>query len=679
LPDADSEIVAERSLTGKGTIVTPLSRAALFGVVRPGRKLSRGRSLIRAVQCLLDLGALAGAFGLAYLLRFEFEIPSSVPFFRQLPFVVLVQFAVLTLIGVYSFIWRYIGMAEMKTFVYAAAGSALPLAALRLGLPDRFEQWRIPLSVIVMDTILAFGLVLGMRILRRAMYERREKLVRTADAVHREQRPSLLIGAGKAGVLAAREILGRGDVDLDVKGFIDDDPAKQGAVIHGFPVLGTTQDLPRLVKELGIVQVVITIARISRMEILRMIDVCHKIPVKLRIMPGLYEILMGKVEVTRIRSVHLEDLLGREPIYLDDAQIGQFLAGKKVLVTGAGGSIGSELARQVARFQPSQLLLAERAEFALFDIDQELRRAWPGLEVVPIVADVGEEARVQSIFSEYGPQVVLHAAAHKHVPMMEAQPAEAIKNNVLATRLVAEAAGKFGSEAFVLISTDKAVRPTSVMGASKRVAELVVQDLGRRFPTRFVAVRFGNVIGSAGSVVPIFRQQIRRGGPVTVTHPDMRRYFMTIPEASQLVLQAGAMGQGGEIFILDMGEPVRILDLAVAMITLTGLKPFEDMDIVFTGLRPGEKLQEELAFFGEGIAKTRHPKIFIGNIASYSSDRVGDALSRLARLATAGEGDAIRLFLNELLPEAKLGVRRESQEIRLHEEVRETGKASPFA
>ena len=628
------------------------------------RGFLRSRIFIRALQCALDIAVLVAAFFAAYLLRFEFQIPPRQvsEALQQLPYVVFIQFAVLAMVGVYSFIWRYIGLAELKVFVLAALGSALPLIVARLFLSDRYAHFRIPLSVIMVDSLLAFGGTLALRMARRLIYERREKYRRASEGHSGMRKPALVVGAGRAGVLAAREILGRGDIELDVKGFVDDDPAKFGSVIHGFRVLGTTEDLPRLVKELGIVQVVITIAQISRSEVLRIIDICHKIPVKLRVIPGLYDLLQGKVQVTRIRSVHMEDLLGRDPIWLDEPQIGQFLAGKVVMVTGAGGSIGSELARQVARFGPERLLLVERAEFALFEIDQELRRSWPSLKIGPIVADVGEERRVRSIFAEYRPQVVLHAAAHKHVPMMESNPAEAITNNVFATHLLGKTAGETGVEAFVLISTDKAVRPTSVMGASKRVAELVIQDLARRFSTRYVAVRFGNVIGSAGSVVPIFREQIRRGGPVTVTHPDMRRYFMTIPESAQLVLQAGAMGEGGEIFILDMGEPVRILDLAVAMITLTGLKPFEEMDIVFTGLRPGEKLFEELELFGEEIAKTRHPKIFTGKLMPYTPEQVENALIHLAELARSGQHDTIRLFLNSFLPEAKLGVRRESRD-----------------
>jgi len=651
-------------------------------LVKIPSRFSRARFAVRTLQFALDLGTLAAAFVLAYLLRFEFRLPQREvsDLLMQLPWVVLIQFATLAFFGTYSFIWRYVGFEEVKAFVYSAAVSAVPLLAFRLLLPEPMQSFRVPISVILIDTILAFAGILGLRVVRRGFYESQERRKRASQLPSADRKSCLVVGAGRAGSLAVREILGRGNMELDVKGFIDDDASKHGSVLHGFKILGGTEDLPRVVRELGIVQVVLAIAQISRADILRIIDICHKIPVKLRIIPGLYEILQGKVEVTRIRSVHMEDLLGREPVSLDEALLGQLLTGKIVGVTGAGGSIGSELARQVARFKPSKLLLLERAEFALFEIDRELRRSFPDVPLVPLVADVGDEALMRPLFAEYCPEVVLHAAAHKHVPMMEANPAEAITNNVFATRLLAQLSGECGVSVFVMISTDKAVRPTSVMGASKRVAELVIQDMARRYGTRFVAVRFGNVIGSAGSVVPIFREQIRRGGPVTVTHPDMRRYFMTIPEAAQLVLQAGAMGEGAEIFILDMGEPVRILDLAVAMITLTGLKPFEEMDIVFTGLRPGEKLHEELELFGEEIAKTRHPKIFTGKIASYSTEEIDAAIARLTELARHGQGDAIRIFLNSFLPEAKLGVRRESQEqILAAEELGGAGRVTPYS
>ena len=621
--------------------------------------------LTRGFQFVLDVMILVFAFVLAYLLRFEFALPSSVfgNAMQQLPYVVLIQFVALALAGVYSFIWRYVGMGEIKAFLYAGLWSGLMLAVLRLSLPASLGVWRVPLSVILIGTILSFGGVLGLRVLRRYLYELSQRRKRESQSGGGERVPTLLVGAGRAGVLAAREIIGRGDMNLEVKGFLDDDAEKRGAVIHGIRVLGSTQDLPRLVKELEIAQVVITIAQISRQEILHLIGLCRKIQVSVRIIPGLYDVLQGKVHVTRIRNVQIEDLLGREPIYLDEAQLGQFLGGKRVMVTGAGGSIGSELVRQVARFGPSKLLLVERAEFALFGIDGEMRRTRPDVEVVPLVADICDEARMRMILAAQAPQIVFHAAAHKHVPLMEANPGEAIKNNILATRLLGELAAEHGVETFVMISTDKAVRPTSIMGATKRFAELAIQDLAKRSSsTKYVAVRFGNVIGSAGSVVPIFREQIRRGGPVTVTHPEMRRYFMTIPESAQLVLQAGAMGEGGEIFILDMGDPVRILDLAEEMITLTGLRPYVDMDIEFTGLRPGEKLFEELELSGEQIAKTRHPKIYIGKLNAYPPDQVQRALRYFEDLSRDGDGTAVRKFLNSLLPEANLGVRRTSRQ-----------------
>ena len=613
------------------------------------------RFLHRRTQWSMDIVALIIAFWFAYSLRFDFDIPADNFRYalKQFPYVVLIQFLTLLVAGVYSFIWRYVGLAEVRAFVNAAYWSFLPILAVRLITPGILHPWRVPVSVICIDTVLAFGGVLGLRVLRRALYERYERENRSARADARRQ-PVLLIGAGQAGVLAAREIRGRGDTGLDIKGFIDDDPTKQESLIYGIRVLGKTEDMPRLVRTLGIDHVVITIAAASRNEIRRIVALCEQIPIKVKIIPGLYEILQGNVEVSRVRDLQIEDLLGREPVRLDEDAMSEFLAGKVVMVTGAGGSIGSELARQIARFRPSSLLLVERAEFALFNIDRDLRERWPQISIIPIVSDVSDEVRVRAIFETHRPQVVLHAAAHKHVPLMEQNGSEAVKNNVLATKTLGQVAGECRTEAFVMISTDKAVRPTSMMGAAKRVAELVVQDLDRRYPTRYVAVRFGNVIGSAGSVIPIFREQIRKGGPVTVTHPDMVRYFMTIPEAAQLVLQAGAMGEGGEIFVLDMGQPVKIIDLAKDTIALSGLKPFEDVDIVFTGIRPGEKLFEELEVSDECLTKTRHPKIYIGKIASYPEAIVRSALERLNFLAANQREDELREFLGELLPESQL-------------------------
>jgi FlaA1/EpsC-like NDP-sugar epimerase len=616
----------------------------------------RIRLLSRKVQFALDLIVLVAAFYVAYNLRFDFSVPGAElrRMLLQAPLVVTVQFGTLIILGVYLFIWRYVGMAEMPKFAAAGVVSCLPLLAIRLGLPQQFRDLQVPLSVILMDTVLAFGGVLGLRVLRRTVYEWSRKRRSLVHRTSGERKPILLIGAGRAGFLAAGEIQSRGDSDLEIKGFLDDDPGKHGSIIQGIRVLGSIDRLPQLVADLGIDHVVISIAQGSRSEFLRILDVCKQIPIKVRVVPDLHEILHGNVQVSRIRDLRIEDLLGREPVNLDEAEIQDFLAGKTVMVTGAGGSIGSELARQVARFQPAKLLLVERAECALFDINRELEGNSPELVRVPLVADVGDDSRMRHIFGTYAPQVVLHSAAHKHLPMMEHNPTEALKNNVLATHALGRLAGEFGVEVFVLMSTDKAVRPTSVMGASKRTAELVVQSLDRAYETRFVAVRFGNVIGSAGSVVPIFREQILSGGPVTVTHPEMTRYFMTIPEAAQLVLQAGAMGEGGEIFVLDMGEPVRILDLAKEAILLSGLRPFVDINIEFTGVRPGEKLFEELQITEEAMSKTRHPKIFIGKIAAYPSQEVAVALKRIEFLAQYGHERDIRHYLSALLPEADL-------------------------
>jgi FlaA1/EpsC-like NDP-sugar epimerase len=537
---------------------------------------------------------------------------------------------------------------------------------MRFGLPETYQDWRVPISVNFVDCMLAFGGTFGLRVLRRGVYEqgKRRQRVKTNGNGNGSQngighgsskKRVLLIGAGQAGVQIAKEIEGRGDLDFEIKGFVDDDHAKlQRSVVQGHKVLGSSTDLPRLVRSLGIDHVIITMAQASRTQIRRIVGICEDIPIKVKTIPGLYEILDGRVEISRIRDVQIEDLLGRDAVQLDLESITRELTGKTVMITGAGGSIGSELARQAQRFAPANLLLVERAEFALFEIDHELRRANPDLPVVPLVGDIGDACRMREIFDLHRPQVVIHAAAHKHVPLMESNSGEAVKNNVLNTRLLAELAGEYEADVFVLVSTDKAVRPTSIMGATKRVAELVVQDLNRLYHTRFVAVRFGNVIGSAGSVIPIFRRQIQQGGPVTITDKRMKRYFMTIPEAAQLVLQASAIARGGEVFILHMGEPVRIVDLAETLITLSGLKPHEDIAIVEVGIRPGEKLSEELRFEREKTVATSHPKIFINQLATLRSETIEMALRTLAELARNRDEIRLRIFLNNLLPESDL-------------------------
>lgn len=621
-------------------------------------KISLGQRSTRAAQWLVDVLVCAMAFQLAYLLRFDFAIPSAVgaQFWIQLPLVVLLQVAALRVFGIQLFVWRYVGMAELRAFLAAALSVAGIVLAARLLLPDSWADWRVPVSVDLLDAGLAFGGLMAVRILRRVLYERHRPVGRSPDDVVAPRSAVMLIGAGRNGMMAAREILGNPKSALDIRGFVDDDPNKKGTVIQGIRVLGATEDLPRLIANDHVDHVVVTIETLSRSQFKRIRDVCDAIPVKLRIAPSMSQILDGRLKVSRIRDVQIDDLLGRAPVDLDLSDMARLIGGRTVMVTGAGGSIGSELVRQVARFAPGRLLLVERSEFALFNIEREMREAFPDIDFRPVLADIGIETRMQAVFDQYRPGLVLHAAAHKHVPMLEHNPTEAITNNVIGTRTLARLAGEYGVEVFVLISTDKAVRPTSVMGASKRLTELVIQSVNSSFDTRYVAVRFGNVIGSAGSVIPIFQEQIRKGGPVVVTSPDMVRYFMTIPEAAQLVLQAAAMGAGGEIFILDMGEPVRILDLAKETIRLSGFKPFVDIDIVFSGLRPGEKLFEELEVTGERIARTRHPKIFIGNLAPYPDDLLADVIDKLTVLTLEDDEGALRAYLNQVLPEARLTV-----------------------
>ncbi|HXG86372.1 MAG TPA: nucleoside-diphosphate sugar epimerase/dehydratase [Pyrinomonadaceae bacterium] len=627
------------------------------------KKNERYRFLLRPFQLLADVAILSGAFFLAYLFRFDFEIPKYYldNALDQIPFVVLVQFASLFGVGAYSIIWRYVSLEDVKAFVKAAVVSGVVLVLFRLLLsPDRFIRWQVPLSIILMDTFFAFAGLLSLRVLRRFFYEFSEKRTFQLGKRRKVPKSTLIVGAGRLGAATIKEVGGRADTELNVKGFIDDDRYKKGGSVGGKKVLGTTEDLARLASELNIDQIVLAIDGAKSKEIRRVLDICRAIPVKAQIVPSLNEIAHGRVAINHIRDVQIEDLLGREPVELDDKNLHDFLTGKTVMVTGAGGSIGSELVKQIADFNPKLLVLVERTEFALFEIERELAKNFPETKFIPLLADVGDAPRMREIFGGYMPQVVFHAAAHKHVPLMEINPTEAIKNNIFATKLIGELAGEFGAKDFVLISTDKAVNPTSVMGASKRIAEIVLQNLDSVYQTNYMAVRFGNVLGSTGSVIPIFREQIKNGKSITVTDPKMTRYFMTIPEASQLVLQAGAIGEGGEIFILDMGEPVKILELAEDMIRLSGLEPYEDIDIVFTGVRQGEKLFEELEITGENLLKTRHPKIFVGKIGTYEQTEVDNILSNFRQAVDENDRAKIRSLLNHFLPEAKISDEKEN-------------------
>lgn len=613
--------------------------------------------LRRPTQFLLDIAVLSAAFFLAYLPAINIQVSDFYAdiALRQLPLVILIQFSTLFLVGAYTILWRYVSIEDLKAFITAALVSGAILIALRFLLNlTEFSLWQVPISVIMIDTVLGFGGLLALRVLRRFFYEIGDKSSSFSSGRRVKRKAALLVGAGRMGATLVKELSGRADAELDIRGLVDDDPRKKGGSVSGIKVLGATEDLEKLVAELNIEQVVIAIDQAQGKDIRRIVDICSLIPVRTQIVPSLNELAHGRVSVSRIRDVQIEDLLGREQVELDDENLHEFLTDKTVMVTGAGGSIGAELVRQIIDYRPRRILLVERAEFLLFNITRELEGDARPVDAVPLIADIGDEPRMREIFSLYAPQVIFHAAAHKHVPLMERNSCEAIKNNVFATRTLGLLAGEFGTDDFVLISTDKAVNPTSVMGASKRIAEIVVQDLNQAYDTNFMAVRFGNVLGSAGSVVPIFKEQIEKGEAITVTDREMTRYFMTIPEAAQLVLQAGALGQGGEIFILDMGQPVKILDLAEDMIRLSGLTPYEDIDIVFTGVRKGEKLFEELEVTGESLLKTHHPKIYIGKIATYMKEDVARMLGRFQQAVDRNDTAAVRSLFNETLPEASV-------------------------
>jgi FlaA1/EpsC-like NDP-sugar epimerase len=607
----------------------------------------------RTVQVTLDVAILSFAYWLAFLFRFEFSLSPhwlKVVLFTW-PYVLLMQYGSLALFGVPRLSWRYISIGDVSRVLSATLIASVMLAVVRLAGPyvaPNVDSLVIPLGVIAMNSALAFLGLVGMRTFRRLLGEASERRQQAAGAAkHRV----LLIGAGQAGVLVAREIMNRPDLGLHPVGFLDDDPAKQRTRINGLAVLGLTKDVRDIAERKHVSRALITIANAPGHQIRRIAELCRDAQLETKIIPGIYEIMGDRVNLSRIREVAIEDLLGREPVQLDEEVVGNSIRSRVVLVTGAGGSIGSELCRQVSRFGPSRLVLVERFENALFEIHRELRSAFPQVPIEPCIADVCDAGRMEQVFTSYKPELVFHAAAHKHVPMMEWNPCEAVKNNVGGTKTLGDLSDRFGVQRFVLVSTDKAVNPTSVMGATKRVAEIYLQSLAQRSDTKFVTVRFGNVLGSAGSVIPIFREQIARGGPLTVTHPEMRRYFMTIPEASQLVMQAGAMGEGGEIFILDMGEPVKIVDLARDLITLSGLRPDDDIEIKFSGVRPGEKLFEELSTNSEHADKTRHPKVFIGRIAPHSWESVVVGVDAILSLARDSAADRIRNCLADLVPE----------------------------
>jgi FlaA1/EpsC-like NDP-sugar epimerase len=611
----------------------------------------------RTAQFLVDLLVLSLAYFIAFDVRFEGAVPPEMmrTMALTLPYVVGLQYALIFAFGVHRVAWRYIGLADLRRIagvVFVATAALLLTRFVGAAIYEHYPlvlRVVVPIGVTLTTGTFSFLGITGVRVVRRMLAERFERAQTIPHA--KEEVPTMLIGAGRAGVLVAKELIARRELGIVPVGFIDDDPVKTGIMVHGIPVLGTTAQLAKLCTERGAKQVLITVAAVSGKEIRRISELCEELRIPVKIVPGVFEMIGGQVNLSRIRKVAIEDLLRREPIQLDENAIFDVNKDRVVCVTGAGGSIGSELCRQVCRFAPKALMLVEHSENNLFQIERELRASYPDVTIFACIADIRDARRMEALFASHKPHVVFHAAAHKHVPMMEANPGEAVKNNVLGTKLLAELADAHGVSEFVMISTDKAVNPTSVMGVSKRAAEIFVQALSQRSKTRYVAVRFGNVLGSAGSVVPIFQEQIARGGPVMVTHPDMKRYFMTIPEACQLVLQAGTMGRGGEIFVLDMGEPVKIVDLARDIIALSGLREGEDIEIQFSGVRPGEKLFEELSLADEGAEKTRHPKVFIGRIKPHAWDEVLRSVAELERAAVSADGARIRELFMRFVPE----------------------------
>ncbi|MCO5385956.1 nucleoside-diphosphate sugar epimerase/dehydratase [Desulfosporosinus sp.] len=571
--------------------------------------LFRKRTLILMLidALLINLAA----FGSFYL-RFEEGIPLDYyqTYYHTAIGGTILYLVVFYVFGLYNRLWQYASTGELLSIVYAVSvGTGGTVAAVYfygLSNADTLSYVRMPHTAAVLLWLAMVFLIGGSRFIWRILQEN------TLDRhVPGSQKQVLIVGAGDAGVLAARELKNRNYRDGRPVGFIDDNHSKQKLQLLGIPVLGTRVDIARIVKGHNVDEVIIAMPSASGESVREIVQICENSGVILKIMPGVYDIISGDINVNPIRQVQVEDLLGRDPVSVDLEEVAGYVAGETVFITGAGGSIGSEICRQIARFNPGKLVLLGHGENSIFDIEQELRVEHPGIDYITEILDIKDREKVFLIFKRYKPGVVFHAAAHKHVPLMERNPEEALKNNVVGTQNLAEAADQVKVKTFVSISTDKAVNPTSVMGATKRTAEMLIQSLDLRSQTKFVAVRFGNVLGSRGSVIPTFKRQIAQGGPVTVTHPDMVRYFMTIPEAAQLVIQAGAMGRGGEIFILDMGKPVKIVDLAKDLIRLSGFQPDVDIKIQFTGIRPGEKLFEELLTAEEGVTSTKHSRIFV--------------------------------------------------------------------
>lgn len=584
----------------------------------------------------------------SYLLRFDFNIPTDFheELIKHLPLIVFTKLLVFWYFRFFRGWWRYVSFYDALNIIKS---SLLSSAFIFLYLLVIYNFYKLPRSAYIIDFFLFSLFTFLLRISPRVVKESYGKLLSKKI----EKKRVLIVGAGSAGQMIAREIRENERLNSEVVGFVDDDPQKQKLSLQGSPVIGTINEIPIIVKDDEIDEIIIAIPSATSSQIQRVIEKCRESGTEYKIIPGFGELLEGKISVSRIREVQIEDLLGRAPIKLKLTEIEEYIKDKSVLITGAGGSIGSEIARQVSKYSPSKLIIIDNAETPLFFIKNQLEQISNNLNLHTIIGDIKNFDKINKIFDSHKPEIVIHAAAYKHVPMMEENYDEAIWNNIYGTKVVADLSIKHNVKKFILISTDKAVNPTNIMGATKRLAELYIQTLKDNPTTQFITVRFGNVLGSNGSVIPIFREQIKNGGPVTVTHPEVTRFFMTIPEAVQLVLQAGGIGKGGEIFLLDMGEPVKILKLAEEMIRLSNLEPYKDIQIVFTGLRPGEKLYEELLLEEEGATKTTHEKIWVAKQIDLDRKKIIEVIDKLLSSSSSLTKDEIKSIMKEVIPGLK--------------------------
>ncbi|MDA2936717.1 polysaccharide biosynthesis protein [Acidobacteria bacterium AH-259-A15] len=629
-----------------------LSVVAFTSIVLTQRVDSQMKDRIvysRASQFAIDSLVIGTTFVLAYLMRFDGLPPRHYveEFLILAPYVTLFYLVLGYVWGMYSFLWRFTGLKEVLLIAQSVGSAALVILVLRILFFEPYAYLRIPFGVLVIHPMLVFVGLSGIRLIRRVQYAGNQNAKKVCDATDMQKKRVLLVGAGQAGLMLAQALEQR--PEFEVVGFLDDDIRKLGRRIHGSKVLSTTQDLTAVVEDRHVDEVILSIPSAPKSVIRKIVATCEKVPIEVKTVPSAWEILLGKVTISQLRPVPMEDLLRRASVRYraDDVELVNTYQGTRILITGAGGSIGSELVRQLKEFQPLQLILLDNDENSLYEVSLEVRGDFEG-KLCEIVADIRDLSRLERIFQRYKPQVVFHAAAYKHVPLMEAHPIEAILNNVVGSKNVIDLSIDTGAESFILISTDKAVNPTSVMGASKRVAEMIVQDRAARTSnTRLCGVRFGNVLGSRASVIPIFQKQIAQGKTVTVTHPEVRRYFMTIPEAVHLVIQSGFLGKRGEIFLLDMGDPVKIVELARQLIERSGLVPDEDIKIEFIGLRPGEKLYEELLVSSEdGVRSTKYPKVFVAKGGQNSIDQLDCLIQNLQEAARSGDTETIYRLLD---------------------------------